>query len=408
MKLEVFNLLDLNFPAHWQLKKFKHIFKFISETGYSDRELLSVFLDRGVIKYSANNAKPVHKPSENLSNYQLVQPGDLVLNNQQAWRGSVGVSEYEGIVSPAYYVLRPTILINAKFLNYVARDMFVVGQFKMASKGVGSIQRQIYVPYLKNIFLPLPPIDEQEKIVRYLDKKTSAAQKIIDAKTKQVELLAELKRSIISNAVTHGIFSDKTPDTWQNVKLFQIATEQKISNKNVHNQNLLSLSYGKIKRKNINSTNGLLPANFDNYQIVHDGNIILRLTDLQNDHRSLRVGLVTETGIITAAYLCLKILGNNYPKFLYYVLHNYDIAKKFYGMGSGVRQSLNYKDISRLKFFLPPLWEQKEIADFLDWKCGKIENLISALKKEIELYKELQKSLIAEVVTGKIDVRELI
>ena len=208
--------------------------------------------------------------------------------------------------------------------------------------------------------------------------------------------------------MTNGLFGDKTPDTWKDLKLFQIATEQKISNKKVHNQNLLSLSYGKIKRKDINTSDGLLPANFDNYQIVQEGNIILRLTDLQNDHKSLRVGLATETGIITSAYLCLKIFGNHYPKFFYYVLHNYDVAKKFYGMGSGVRQSLGYKDIRRIKIFVPPLWEQKEISDYLDAECSRIENLIEALKKEISLVEELRKSLISEVVTGKIDVRELI
>lgn len=134
----------------------------------------------------------------------------------------------------------------------------------------------------------------------------------------------------------------------------------------------------------------------------------MRLTDLQNDHKSLRIGLATETGIITSAYLCLKIFGNNYPKFFYYVLHNYDVAKKFYGMGSGVRQSLGYKDIRRIKIFVPPLWEQKEISDYLDAECTRIENLIEALKKEISLVEELRKSLIAEVVTGKIDVRELV
>ena len=403
MKLELFNLFDLNFPAHWKKVKVKEIFK-ERRTKVSDKDYPALSVSKaGVTPQLETAAK-----SDNGENRKLVKVGDFVINSRSDRKGSSGISDYEGSVSLIYIVLQCVTGENLKFLHYLLRSVPFAEEFYKNGKGLVSDLWTTNYDKFQNIFLPLPPIDEQEKIVRYLDKKTSAAQKIIDAKTKQVELLAELKRSIISNAVTHGIFSDKTPDTWQNVKLFQIATEQKISNKNVHNQNLLSLSYGKIKRKDINTHGGLLPESFDTYQIVHEGNIILRLTDLQNDHRSLRVGLVTETGIITSAYLCLKILGNNYPKFLYYVLHNYDIAKKFYGMGSGVRQSLNYKDISRLKFFLPPLWEQKEIADYLDWKCGKIENLIEALKKEIELVRELQKSLIAEVVTGKIDVRELI
>lgn len=204
------------------------------------------------------------------------------------------------------------------------------------------------------------------------------------------------------------MFEVKIPERWQKMMLFQVATEQKISNKNVHHQNLLSLSYGKIKRKDINTHGGLLPNSFDTYQIVHVGNIILRLTDLQNDHKSLRVGLVTETGIITSAYTCLKLQGNIFSKFLYYVLYSYDVKKMFYGMGEGVRQSMGYKDIRRIKISLPPLWEQKEIADYLDVECAKIENLIEAIQKEILLVEELRKSLISEVVTGKIDVRELI
>ena len=117
------------------------------------------------------------------------------------------------------------------------------------------------------------------------------------------------------------------PLRWNKFMLFQVATEQKISNKNVHHQNLLSLSYGKIKRKDINTNGGLLPTSFDTYQIVNAGNIILRLTDLQNDHKSLRVGFVTETGIITSAYTCLKARKNILPQFLYLILHTYDLRE---------------------------------------------------------------------------------
>ena len=124
----------------------------------------------------------------------------------------------------------------------------------------------------------------------------------------------------------------EVPKHWENRYLFQICSKQSISNKDVHHQNLLSLSYGRIIKKDINTTKGLLPESFDTYQIVNDGNIILRLTDLQNDHKSLRVGLATETGIITSAYTCL-ISSNISPKYLYYLLHTYDLRKVFYGMG---------------------------------------------------------------------------
>jgi type I restriction enzyme S subunit len=177
------------------------------------------------------------------------------------------------------------------------------------------------------------------------------------------------------------------PANWEKRYLFQVNDEQRISNKDVHNQNLLSLSYGNIKRKDINSTKGLLPESFDTYQVVYDGNIILRLTDLQNDHKSLRVGLVTQTGIITSAYNCLKP-KNVSSKFIYYLLHSFDLRKVFYGMGGGLRQSMGFKELKYLQLYIPTRPEQDQIVKFLDSKISKINKFIKDKKREIELLKE--------------------
>ena len=199
----------------------------------------------------------------------------------------------------------------------------------------------------------------------------------------------------------------KIPAYWDELMLFQVASEQKISNKTVHHQNLLSLSYGKIKRKDINTKGGLLPASFDTYQIVNDGNVILRLTDLQNDHKSLRVGLATETGIITSAYTCLKPRDNILPEYLYLMLHAYDVSKVFYGMGGGVRQSIGYSDIRRMTIPLPPLDEQQAIVDYCYSEQKKIEKLIDSLNDEIAYIQELRVRTISDVVTGTVDVRNV-
>ncbi len=193
------------------------------------------------------------------------------------------------------------------------------------------------------------------------------------------------------------------PEHWEEKYLFQVATEHYLSNKNVHHQNLLSLSYGKIIKKDINTTEGLLPANFDTYQIVENGNIILRLTDLQNDHRSLRVGLVTQEGIITSAYICLEPTILMCPNFLYRLLHTFDVKKMFYGMGGGLRQSLKYDELKKIILPIPPLSEQKAIAEFLDNKTKQINELVSAKKKQIELLKEYKQAVIAKAVTQGIN-----
>ena len=192
---------DRKIPSSWQEKKIGRIFDFVSDKNHPEEELLSVFLNKGVVSYSSTSQMQVHKPSEDLSNYQLVKVGDFVLNNQQAWRGSVGVSRYSGIISPAYYILRAREDFNSSYLNYAVRDKAVVDQFVLASKGVGSIQRQIYVPYLKEVYLQIPPKPEQDQIAQYLDWKTTEIDKFIQQKRKQIKTLEEYKLTQIDEPI---------------------------------------------------------------------------------------------------------------------------------------------------------------------------------------------------------------
>ena len=189
------------------------------------------------------------------------------------------------------------------------------------------------------------------------------------------------------------------PSHWRVHTLYQLVTQVKEKNSNLQEKNLLSLSYGKIKRKDIDSPDGLLPASFDGYNIIEDGDIVLRLTDLQNDHTSLRVGLATERGIITSAYITLRPINTSNSKYLYYLLHAFDLKKGFYGMGSGVRQGLNYAEVKELRVVLPGQDEQNAIVRFLDNQCGQIDSIIEEAKSSIEEYKKWRASIIFEAVT---------
>ena len=234
---------------------------------------------------------------------------------------------------------------------------------------------------------------------------------------RELQTLSELKQVEITTVVTRGLdpngpmkesgieWIGQIPAHWEIKYLSQIAEEHYISNKDVHHQNLLSLSYGRIVRKDINTTEGLLPASFDTYQVIEKGNIILRLTDLQNDHKSLRIGLVTEEGIITSAYICIQSRRAILPEYLYLLLHSYDICKVFYGMGGGLRQSLSYADIKRIPIIIPTISEQVEIIKHINAKTKNIDIYMESLKKEIELLQEYKQRLISDVVTGKVDVR---
>ncbi len=195
----------------------------------------------------------------------------------------------------------------------------------------------------------------------------------------------------------------KIPVHWRINALFQLFTQVKNKNLNLMEHNLLSLSYGKIKRKDIDTTDGLLPSSFDGYNIIDKGDIVLRLTDLQNDHTSLRVGRATEHGIITSAYTTIRPMKPETSKFLYYVIYSFDIKKGFYGMGSGVRQGLNYDEAKMLKLPIPPHDEQQRIVANLDTACADINAAISEAKASIEDYKLLKQSIITQAVTKGLD-----
>ena len=189
------------------------------------------------------------------------------------------------------------------------------------------------------------------------------------------------------------------PKSWTITILSALFSERKCKNSGLTENNLLSLSYGNIVRKNIESNEGLLPASFETYNIIEPGNIVFRLTDLQNDKRSLRTGLCQERGIITSAYVTLQIRSNDSPRYMHYLFHTYDLCKVFYGMGDGVRQGMNYEDLKRLRILRPDQETQRRIADCLDRKCSQIDAIIAQQQEVIEKLKAYKLSVITEAVT---------
>lgn len=189
------------------------------------------------------------------------------------------------------------------------------------------------------------------------------------------------------------------PATWKIHPLYYYFCERKCKNTLGKENNLLSLSYGRVIRKDINTADGLLPENYNGYNIIEKDDIVLRLTDLQNDKRSLRTGLVREHGIITSAYTTIKANRELVPEFFQYLLHSYDVMKVLYNMGSGVRQGLNFSELSKMPLISPDMLGQKKIADFLDTKCSEIDAISADIQKEIEILEQFKRSIITEAVT---------
>ena len=266
---------------------------------------------------------------------------------------------------------------------------------------------------LDNVAVLIPPKVEQRAIAEFLDRRCAEIDAIAADLQSQIDVLEQYKRSVITEAVTKGLNPDAEmkdsgiewvgmiPAHWPVHPVYTYFGERKNKNRFGTEDNLLSLSYGRVIRKDINTSDGLLPESFNTYNIVEAGDIIIRPTDLQNDKRSLRTGLVKEHGIITSAYIDLCPIKKVDSRYFHFLLHAYDVMKVFYNMGNGVRQGLNYSEFSRLMVFEPKYEEQVAIADFLDGKVAEIDGIIDQKKEQLEVLDSYKKSLIYEYVTGK-------
>lgn len=405
-----------NVPKHWEISKLKkHFIPRNQKVSDKDYAPLSVTKD-GVLPQLDTACK-----TENGENRKLVCKGDYVVNSRSDRKGSGGVSPYDGSVSLINIVIEPTDGERA-YYHYLFRCNNFVEEFYRNGRGIVSDLWTTRYQEMRNIDIPIPPLAEQRAIVSYLDGKVGQIDTYVAKQTQQIELLKELKQAVIANAVTKGMANynnhhtklkqsgiswiGEIPEHWEVRLLSQMATLHYLSNKDVHHQNLLSLSYGRIISKDINGASGLLPASYDTYQIVEDGNIVLRLTDLQNDQKSLRVGLCTQEGIITSAYLALQPRVTVLPAFLYLLLHAADIMKVFYSMGNGLRQNLNWGELRKLSCVLPPLPEQRAIVSYIEAQTANIDKLIDAYQQQVERVKEYKQRLISDAVTGKMNVTD--
>lgn len=412
-------LWDSKFPAHWDIKPLYGIGKVKSICNCTDMQLLSVYLDAGVIPFSAKAEKRTNTTSKDLSKYQRVDCGDLVLNNQQAWRGSVGVSDYEGIVSPAYIIVSLDDSLTRKYANYVFRSRTMVDQYVINSKGVGSIQRNIYWQGLKRTLVPIPPRDEQEKIVRYLDWQLSKVNRLIEAKKKEIKRVGELKKTVVNEAVTHGLnpnvpmkFSGvewlgDIPAHWTTIKLRQIL--HPFSEKNHPELPLLSVvrEQGVIIRdvEDKESNHNFIPDDLSGYKMVKKGQFAMnKMKAWQGSY-----GISDYTGIVSPAYFIFDVDFENLEYF-HYAIRSKVYVNFFAQASDGIRVGqwdLSINKMKEIPFIVPPADEQQAIVEYIPVAFAKYDAAIEKLTEEVEVLHELRNKLISDVVTGQIDVRDI-
>mgnify|MGYP006428202843 CR=1 FL=1 len=426
-------------PNHWQILPLFTITELKSVTNQTENDLLSIYLDLGVVRFSDVKEKRTNATSKDLSKYQLVEPGDFVLNNQQAWRGSVGVSKYKGIISPAYIVLSLSEKLNTSFANYFFRDRSMVTQYLINSKGVGSIQRNLYYPHLRRANISLPPLQEQKAIAEFLDGKTQKIDEAIAIKKQQIALLQERQQILIQNAVTGKIvWSDKKqkmiplaqsgvdnknsgvswigeiPEHWE-VTAVKHVLEMPITDGPHITPKLLDNGIPFISAEAIK--NGIIDfdkktgyISYEDYQLFCS-----KYQPKLNDIYMVKSGATTgniamvNTGIEFNIWSPLAVFRSNQKKISPKHLYNYLSSPTFsrgiqLSWSFGTQQNIGMRVLSNLPISTPPLSEQKEISNYIENASQKTTTAISYKQQEIEKLREYKSSLINSCVTGKIKV----
>lgn len=402
-------------PKSWSQKRLWSMSRPRVERNPGNLPLLSVFLDRGVIPYAEGGGQ-VHAPSLDLSKYQVVHPGDFVLNNQQAWRGSVGVSRHHGIISPAYIVLRLNGELLPAYANYLFRCPRLVDQFVAASKGVGDIQRQVFWPFLRRVVVPIPSQTEQAAIVRFLDRANNQVDRFIRAKRKSIALLNEQKQAIIHRAVTRGldpntklkssgvIWLGEVPAHWQLTPNRAHLRIRKVLVGARHREyQLLSLTKRGVIIRDLSENKGKFSSDLGTSQEVRVGDLVFCLFDVPETPRT--VGLSSHNGMITSAYTVMESKDPSISRFLEAFYIAMDDRKLLSPLYSGLRNTIPKDRFLGAKTPIPPAEERDRILNFVAKETREIQAGIDRTSSEIALVQEYRTRLVSDVVTGQLDVR---
>ncbi|MDM2779809.1 restriction endonuclease subunit S [Citrobacter sp. Cpo142] len=397
-------------PNDWHIIKLKYMADLLTAKPSHPDELFV-----GLENISSGDGKYISK-EETIADCVAItfKKNDILFGKLRPYLAKSWLATFSGVCSSEFLVLR-TVKSHPKFLNYYSLTNKFIEQVN--SSTYGSKMPRASWEFIGLLPVPTCSYTLSEKIATFLNYETAKIDNLIEKQQQLIELLKEKRQAVISHAVTKGLnpdvpmkdsgieWLDSIPSSWEVKPTYAICSASTEKNTDGLENNVLSLSYGNIIKRKTDTNFGLLPDSFNTYQIVKDGDIILRLTDLQNDKNSLRVGLVTQSGIITPAYLKLSVKHAITPSFSYYLLHTYDIFKVFYGMGGGLRQSMKFEDFRRLPLLIPSKIEQESIVTFIDKRIIKIDILIEKQLQQIALLKERRTALISAAVTGKIDVR---
>ena len=416
-----------NIPSHWEIVPVGRLFIRLKRTGFPDQELLSVYRDYGVIPKSSRDDNN-NKPSDDLGQYQLVNPNDLVMNKMKAWQGSIAISEYEGIVSPAYFVYQPlrSLFKRAlpKYVHYLLRNPRYIAQYLRQSKGIRVNQWDLDPEEFQRIELVLPPKSEQNQIFKFLDYETAKIDSLIAKQEKLIELLKEKRQAVISHAVTKGLNPDvamkdsgvewlgEVPEHWGATKIKYVAelTPKKSELSNSDSRLCTFIPMEKLKLGSlVKDEEKQISEVIGGYTYFKDGDLLLaKVTPcFENKNMVVANDLKNGIGFGSSEIYVLRTNSKVNTQFLYYRLQEDQFIELATGAmtGAGGLKRVPSEFLNNFEFALPPLSEQITIKEYLDQYLIKNECLMNKAQSAIQLMKERRTALISAAVTGKIDVR---
>ena len=416
-------------PSHWGVKRLKRVLSERKENNnpVKTNEILSLTNTRGVIPYS-EKGNIGNKSKENIEGYHLTYPNDLVVNSMNVVIGSVGVSDYFGAISPVYYALMSRGEANIKYYEYIFRLPSFEETLKGLGNGILEIRMRIPMSKLNNVLLPLPPRVEQDQIVRFLDWKVSEINKLIRIKREQIKGYTEYEKKVINDKILHGLRNEtlkesgdqwlgKIPISWKVIKLGRFCSFQNgISESgDFFTSGTPFVGYGDVYRhlELPETVNGVAKANKQQQEMfsVHKGDIFFTRTSENIEEIGMAavcnhtIEKAVFSGFLIRCRPRLQIINMDFMK---YYLQIPAVRNHFSSMMNIViRASLGQNLLKQMPVVVPSLEEQKEIAIYLDSLHEKFTRLIDATQKEISTMIELKNRLISDVVTGKIDVRDI-
>ncbi|EHQ5392983.1 restriction endonuclease subunit S [Campylobacter upsaliensis] len=412
-------------PHHWEIKKAKGIFKEVKRSVKDNDEIITCFRD-GIVTLRKNRRTEGFTNSLKEIGYQGIRVNDLVIHSMDAFAGAIGVSDSNGKATPVYVVCVPRYdnLADNKYYAYLLRNVANSGFILSLAKGIRERSTEFKYNDFADLKIPLPPLQEQKEIAEFLDKKCEKIQNYIDKKQKLITLLQEKKQALINEAVTKGLnpsiesknsdieYLGLIPHHWE---VRRVATLGKffkgsnISKNDLQDSGVSVVLYGdiytkyEIKTKQFQSK---IAENFakDKTQILCGDLLFSGSGETKEDIGKCICYLGNEKAYVGGDVIVLRQMGQD-SLFLSYVLNSDYIKYQKAVISKGeIIIHIYASNLRDLKIPLPPLQEQKQIANFLDKKCEKINSVIEKTKKQIELIKEYKNTLINEAVCGRINL----